>query len=61
MYRPAVNEDTVLRSMVSDLTDRLFDGKASDLVSPLISAHEIDADELSQLRELIDAAGPRCA
>jgi predicted transcriptional regulator len=39
--------------MVSDLTDRLFAGRVTDLVSHLISEHEIDADELAELNGLI--------
>ena len=53
VYRPAVTEDTVTRSMVADLTQRLFNGKVTDLVSHLIEAHEIDDEELSELTTLI--------
>jgi predicted transcriptional regulator len=55
IYQPAVSEDVVTRSMVADLTERLFEGKASDLVSYLIREH-IDSDELSELNELIAKA-----
>ena len=55
VYRPAVTEDRVTRSMVSDLTERLFDGRAKDLVSYLIREH-IDADELDELNALISDA-----
>jgi predicted transcriptional regulator len=53
IYRPAYSEAEVTRSMVSDLTDRLFAGRVTDLVSHLISEHEIDADELAELNGLI--------
>lgn len=55
LYRPAVTEDRVTRSMVSDLTERLFEGNAADLVSYLIREH-IDAEELDDLNKLIAAA-----
>lgn len=55
VYQPAVSEDVVTRSMVADLTERLFEGKATDLVSYLIREH-IESDELSELNELIAEA-----
>ena len=55
IYRPTVSEGQVRRSMVSDLTSQLFRGDALALVNHLISEHEIDAGELSQLRQLIAA------
>ncbi len=42
--------------MVADLADRLFDGSPSALVSHLLDAHEVDADELEALRRIVDAA-----
>lgn len=56
IYQACVSEDQVRRSMVGDLRTRLFQGDAAALVSHLISAHEIDADELGRLRALIDSA-----
>ncbi|HEX3126342.1 MAG TPA: BlaI/MecI/CopY family transcriptional regulator [Thermoanaerobaculia bacterium] len=55
IYRPTVSEGQVRRSMVSDLTSQLFRGDALALVNHLLSEHEIDAGELSQLRQLIAA------
>jgi predicted transcriptional regulator len=55
VYRPAVSEDRVTRSMVAELTERLFEGRATDLVSYLIREH-IDADELDELNDLIAKA-----
>ncbi|MDY7093553.1 MAG: BlaI/MecI/CopY family transcriptional regulator [Acidobacteriota bacterium] len=57
IYRPSVTEAEVRRSMVGDLTQRLFQGDAAALVSHLIAEHEIDAGELDELRQLI--AGQR--
>ena len=55
IYRPTVSEGQVRRSMVSDLTSQLFRGDALALVNHLLSEHEIDARELSQLSQLIAA------
>jgi predicted transcriptional regulator len=56
IYRATMSEDAITRSMVADLTARLFGGDVRALVSHLISEHEIDADELSDLKSLIAAA-----
>ncbi len=53
IYRPAVTEAGVRRGMVETLTDRLFRGDVAALVSHLISEHEIDTDELAELRRLV--------
>jgi predicted transcriptional regulator len=55
IYRPLVSEDKVRRSMVADLTAQLFRGDAAALVNHLLSEHEIDSRELSELRDLIEA------
>lgn len=54
VYRPCVSEEDVHRSMVTDLTDRLFEGRASLLVSHLLSQPEIDPRELAEIRRLIE-------
>jgi BlaI family penicillinase repressor len=59
IYRPAVSEETVTRSMVADLTDRLFGGKASELVGHLLAEHDIDRAELAELNRLISQAERR--
>ena len=56
IYRPAVTEEAVTRSMVADLTDRLFDGKASELMGHLLAEHDIDRSELAELNRLITQA-----
>ena len=53
VYRPLVSEAAVARSMVQDLTNRVFDGDASALVSHLLSEHEIDSAELARLKSLL--------
>jgi predicted transcriptional regulator len=53
VYAPAVSESQVRRSMVSELHRRLFAGDTTAFVSHLLSEHEIDADELTELRRLL--------
>jgi BlaI family transcriptional regulator, penicillinase repressor len=55
IFRPLVSESQVTRSMVADLTSQLFRGDVTALVNHLLSEHDIDARELSQLRDLISA------
>ncbi len=50
VYRPTVTEDQVRRSMVGELVERLFGGDPKALVAHLVSAHEIEPDELRTLR-----------
>ncbi|MEM6990741.1 MAG: BlaI/MecI/CopY family transcriptional regulator [Myxococcota bacterium] len=54
IYRATVTEDAVKRSMVADLTERLFGGDAAAFANHLIEAHDVDADELDALRKAID-------
>ena len=53
VYRPILSESEVTRTMVADLTERLFEGDVSALVSHLIRSEEIDRDELVRLRSMI--------
>ncbi len=55
IYAPAVKEPDVRRSMVEDLTERLFDGDVAALVSHLLTEQEIERDELARLQKLIEA------
>jgi BlaI family penicillinase repressor len=60
VYRPAVSEDQVRRSMVGELVGRLFGGDPKALVAHLVSENEIDPSELETLRRRVDAKrGPR--
>ena len=54
VYAPRVSEEEVHKSMVAELTDRLFEGRASLLVSHLLSQQEIEPRELAEIRRLID-------
>ena len=53
LYRPTVSEDQVRRSMVGELVERLFGGDPKALVAHLVSEHEIEPGELSDLRRRV--------
>ncbi|MFG6469237.1 BlaI/MecI/CopY family transcriptional regulator [Roseateles sp. BYS87W] len=53
LYTPLVSEAEVQRSMVGNLLDRLFAGRASALVSHLLDARSVDPRELSELQALL--------
>lgn len=54
VYRPIVSEEQVRSTMLGELTDRVFRGDVTALVSHLLASGEVDAGELAHLRELID-------
>jgi BlaI family penicillinase repressor len=54
IYRPRVRATTVTRQLVNDFLDRLFDGEALPLVQCLIQQKGLSADEIRQLREMLD-------
>jgi predicted transcriptional regulator len=53
VYYPKVSERDVRRSMVADLTERLFDGDVTELVSHLLNARELSPGDLEKVKELI--------
>lgn len=53
LYTPRVSEADVQRSMVGSLVDRLFAGRASALVSHLLDARGVNAQELAALQALL--------
>ena len=53
LYRAKVSEADVRRSMVGELTQRLFLGDAAALVSHLLEEEEIDPGELERLKAQI--------
>ncbi|MCZ6597848.1 MAG: BlaI/MecI/CopY family transcriptional regulator, partial [Planctomycetota bacterium] len=53
VYRPEVTQEEVARSMVADLTQRVFQGDVAALVSHLLTEQEIDRDDLGRLVELV--------
>lgn len=57
VYRAAVEEARVRRSVVSEFTemaDRLFDGDVAELVTHLLAGRDVGADDLARVREMIE-------
>lgn len=54
VWRALVAEDHARRSMVRDVTTRMFGGDPLELLSHLVSESEIDKGDLAALRELIE-------
>lgn len=55
LYRPTVAEHEVQATMVESLTEQLFGGDITALVSRLLSAREVQPGELAELKKLIAA------
>lgn len=53
VYRPLISASEVNRTMVSDLTERLFGGRTLALVNHLLTEQEIDTEELAEIGRLI--------
>ena len=56
IYRATVTQSEVSQSKVRELTENLFGGDATALLSHLVRADGFEADELDRIRELLDAA-----
>jgi BlaI family penicillinase repressor len=55
VYRPAAAEESVRRSHVRDLIDRVFGGSAEELVTGLVRDEKLTRAELEGLRAYIDS------
>lgn len=55
VYRAAASQDETQSQMLRDLTTRLFAGSAAQLALHALSLEAVDADELREIRKLIDA------
>ncbi|MEQ8786607.1 MAG: BlaI/MecI/CopY family transcriptional regulator [Pirellulaceae bacterium] len=53
VYRPALSRDKVTRTMVGDLTQRLFGGDVTELVCHLLDGRDMSREELAELKRLI--------
>lgn len=54
-WSAAVTQTAAARSMVGKLIDGVFDGSASRLAVHLVEAGKLSADELAELRDMIDS------
>ena len=53
VYRPARAEQTVVRSMVREFVDRVFNGSAQPLLLHLVRDRRLSRDEINELARLI--------
>ena len=59
IYRASVSEGQVRRTMVSELTHLLFDGRPAALISHLLADRDIRAGDLDEVKRLIAEAEER--
>ena len=54
VYSPKVRPQTVIRETVGEMVDLLFDGEAMPLMKHLVEERKFSANEIDQLRKLLD-------
>lgn len=54
VYEPRVGEEQTQRQLTQDLLDRAFGGSAMKLVMQALSSRKATAEELAQIRQLIE-------
>jgi predicted transcriptional regulator len=54
VYRALVTESEVQRSMVSELSERLFDGNIAEMMSHLLTGREISPGDLDRMKSLLE-------
>lgn len=54
-YRPTVSREAAAGSVAAEFVDAFFSGSASELVMSLLGSKKISADEVAELRALLDA------
>lgn len=54
VYQARFTQEQTQQRLVSDLLDKAFDGSASQLVMRALAAKPASADELAQIRRLLD-------
>jgi predicted transcriptional regulator len=59
LWSAAVTQAAAARSMVGKLVDGIFNGSASRLVAHLVEAGELTADELNELRQIIESSSSK--
>jgi BlaI family penicillinase repressor len=59
VYRAAASQSDTQSQLLRDLTTRLFAGSAAQLAMHALSMETVDADELGEIRRLIDSKRPK--
>ncbi|HWA16808.1 MAG TPA: BlaI/MecI/CopY family transcriptional regulator [Gemmatimonadales bacterium] len=54
VYRALVTESEVRTSMIGELTERLFDGDVTEVMSHLLTAREVSPGDLERLKQLLN-------
>lgn len=57
LFTPAVSQPELLSLELGDLADRVCDGRATPLMLTLVREHAFSAEELRELRRMLDAVG----
>lgn len=57
VYEARLSQEQTQRQLVRDLLDRAFGGSASQLVMQALASRRASAEELSEIRKLLDAKG----
>lgn len=57
VYEARLSQEQTQRQLVRDLLDRAFGGSASKLVMQALATRRASAEELSEIRKLLDAKG----
>jgi predicted transcriptional regulator len=55
IYQPVGNREGTRQQLVRNLLDRAFEGSAKTLVMQALSANEASAEELEEIRKLLDS------
>ncbi len=55
VYRARITPEETQRSRVAEVADRLFPGQIPDLINYLLAQKKIDAEELAEVKALIEA------
>jgi BlaI family penicillinase repressor len=55
VYRALVSAEEVQHSMVSELTEHLFEGDVPALVNHLLTAQDVSPGDIARIREMLDA------
>jgi predicted transcriptional regulator len=56
VYRPGPNRSRIIRPMIRDLITKAFGGNPAQLVQQLLADERIDAEQLDEIRKLLDEA-----
>jgi predicted transcriptional regulator len=54
LFQPRISREDISRRMLGDMVNRVFDGSAKAVVLSLFDLSELNADDLKELRRLID-------